>query len=96
LDAAKAKGFCPRNVATINENFETMLAQGYEPSIIWHCNESSVQAGQNGSGWVLAKTGMRSVHSTISKELEWFLVLVCVNVARYHIPSSHIFHGKSF
>ena len=68
LDVGRAKGLCPSNVATFYENLETMLAQGYEASHIWNCNEFSVQEGRNGGGRVLAKTGVWSVHSIISKE----------------------------
>jgi hypothetical protein len=57
---------------------------------------TSAQVGRNGGGRVLAKTGMRSVHSVIPKEQEWLSLLVCVNAAVYHIPSFYIFRGKSF
>jgi hypothetical protein len=73
-----------------------MLAKDYEPSHIWNCDESGAQAGRNGGGRVLAKRGVRSVHSIIPKEREWLSVLVCVNAAGFHIPSFYIFRGKSF
>jgi hypothetical protein len=73
-----------------------MLAKGYEASHIWNCDESGAQAGRNGGGRVLARTGAHSIHSIISKEREWLSVLVCVNAAGYHIPSFYIFRGKTF
>jgi hypothetical protein len=96
LNAGRAKGLCPSNVAIFCENLKTMLARGYEISHIWNCDESGAQAGRNGGGKVLAKTGVRSVHSIISKEREWLSVLVCVNAAGFHIPSFYIFRGKTF
>lgn len=68
LDVGRAKGLCPINVATFYENLQIMLERGYEPSHIWNCDESGAQAGRNGGGRVLAKTGIRSVHSVIPKE----------------------------
>jgi hypothetical protein len=96
LDAGRARGLCPSHVATFYDNLELLLTRGYEASHIWNCNESGAQAGRNGGGRVLAKTGVRSVHSVISKEREWLSVLVCINAADYHIPSFYIFRGKSF
>jgi hypothetical protein len=96
LDAGRARGLCPSHVATFYDNMELMLTRGYEASHIWNCDESGAQAGRNGGGRVLAKTGMRSVHSVIPKEREWLSVLVCINAAGYHIPSFYIFRGKSF
>jgi hypothetical protein len=57
---------------------------------------TGVQAGRNGGGRVLAKTGAWSVHSIIPKEREWLSVLICVNAAGYYIPNFYIFRGKSF
>jgi hypothetical protein len=96
LDARRAKGLCPENVATFYDNLESMLAKGYGPEFIWNCDESGAQAGRNGRGRVLVKTSVRNVHSFIPKEREWLSVLVCVNAAGYHIPSFYIFRGKSF
>jgi hypothetical protein len=96
LDASRAKGLCPEHVSSFYDNLTTMLQQGYEPSYIWNCDESGAQAGRNGGARVLAKKGVRSVHSIIPKEREWLSVLVCVNAAGYHIPSFYIFRGKSF
>jgi hypothetical protein len=96
LDAGRARGLCPSHVATFYDNMELMLTRGYEASHIWNCDESGAQAGRNGGGRVLAKTGTRSVHSIIPKEREWLSVLVCINAAGYHIPSFYIFRGKSF
>ena len=96
LDVGRAKGLCPANVATFHENLESMLERSYEASYIWNCNESGVQAGRNGGGWVLAKTRVRSVYSIIPKEREWLSILVCVNAAGYHLPKFYNFKGKSF
>jgi hypothetical protein len=52
--------------------------------------------GRNGGGRVLAKTGVRSVHSIIPREREWLSILCCINAAGYHIPSFYIFWGNSF
>jgi hypothetical protein len=52
--------------------------------------------GRNGSGRVLAKTGVWSMHSIIPKEREWLSVLVRINAAGYHIPSFYIFGDKTF
>jgi hypothetical protein len=96
LDSGRARGLCPENVSSFYENLEVMLARGYEAFHIWNCDESGAQAGRNGGGRVLAKTGARSVHSIIPKEREWLSVLVCVNAAGFHIPNFYIFRGKSF
>jgi hypothetical protein len=96
LDCGRARGLCPENVSSFYENLDVMLGKGYEASHIWNCDESGAQAGRNGGGRVLAKTGARSVHSVIPKEREWLSVLVCVNAAGFHIPSFYIFRGKSF
>jgi hypothetical protein len=58
LDFGRARGLCPSHVATFYDNLELMLGQGYEASYIWNCDESGAQAGQNGGGRVLAKTGV--------------------------------------
>ena len=94
LDDGRAKGLCPANVDTFYENLESMLGQGNEPSYIWNYDESGAQAGRNDGGQVLAKTGVRSVHSIIPKEREWLSVLVCVNAAGFHLPNFYIFKGK--
>jgi hypothetical protein len=96
LDCGRARGLCSENVSSFYENLEVMLAKRYEASHIWNCNELGAQVGRNGGGRVLAKTGARSIHSVILKEREWLSVLVCMNVAGYHIPNFYIFHGKSF
>jgi hypothetical protein len=41
--------------------------------------------GRNSGGRVLAKKGIRRVHSIIPKEWEWLSVLVCVNAAAFII-----------
>jgi hypothetical protein len=87
---------CPENVSKFYKNFENMLQRRYEPSCIWNCGESGAQAGRIGGSQVLAKKGMRSVHSIIPKEWEWLSVLVCVHATGYHIPNFYIFRGKSF
>jgi hypothetical protein len=96
LDVGRAKGLYSLNVAIFCENLETMHAQGYEASHVRDCDEFGAQARKNGGGRVLAKIRVRSVHSIIPKEWEWFSILVCVNATRYHIPSFYIFHGKIF
>jgi hypothetical protein len=83
-------------VSTFYDNLQTMMQRGYEASYIWNCDESGAQAGRNGGARVLAKTGVRNVHSIIPKEREWLSVLMCVNAAGFHIPSFYIFRGKSF
>jgi hypothetical protein len=70
LDSGRPKGLCPDHVSTFYENLEGLLAKGYEASHIWNCDESGAQAERNGGGRVLAKTGIQSVHSIISKERE--------------------------
>jgi hypothetical protein len=96
LDSGRVKGLCSSGVATFYENLELMFSRGYEPQYIWNCDELGAQAGWNGGGRVLARTGARSIHSIIPKEWEWLSVLVCVNVASFHIPSFYIFRGNSF
>ena len=96
MDAGRARGLCPSHVATFYDNLEIMLGRGYEPQNIWNSNELGVQAGRNGGGRVMAKTGARSVHSIIPKVWEWLSIFVCMNAAGFHSPSFYIFRGKSF
>jgi hypothetical protein len=96
LDAGRVRSLCPDNVSTFYENLETMLQCGYEAQCIWNYDKSREQAGRNGGGRVLAKRGLRSIHSFIPNEREWLFLLVCVNAAGYHIPSFNIFCGKTF
>jgi hypothetical protein len=96
LDSGRAKGLCPDHVSTFYENLEGLLAKDYEARHIWNCDESGAQAGRNGGGRVLAKTGIRSVHSIIPKEREWLSVLVCVNAAGFHIPNSTFSGVRAF
>jgi hypothetical protein len=39
LDVRRAKALCPEHVASFYENLEVMLAQCYEPTQIWNCDE---------------------------------------------------------
>jgi hypothetical protein len=96
LDLERAKGLCLDHVSIFYENLEAMLANDYEASHIWNCDEFGAQARRNGGRWVLAKTGVKSMHSIISKKQDWLSVLVCVNAAGYHIPSFYIFRDKNF
>jgi hypothetical protein len=96
LDAGRARGLCPSHVATFYKNLEVLLRTCFEPQYIWNCDESGAQAGRNGGGRVLARTGVPSVHSIIPNKREWLSVLVCVNPAGFYIPNFYIFRGKSF
>jgi hypothetical protein len=79
--------------------------------IIWRCSTpststhltefgivmmSGAQAGKNGGGIVIARTGACRVHSIVPDQREWLSVLVCINAAGFSIPSFYIFRGKRF
>jgi hypothetical protein len=97
LEIARAKGLCKDNVASFYDNLETLYSRHkYPPDRIWNCDEFGAQAGKNGGGVVIAKTGERRVHSIVRDQREWLYVLVCINTAGSAIPSFYIFRGKRF
>ena len=97
LETTRTKGLCKDNVASFYDNLETLYSRHKYPSNrIWNCDEFGTQAGKNGSGIVIAKTGAHHVHSIVPDQREWLSVLVCVNVARSAIPSFYIFRRKRF
>jgi hypothetical protein len=47
VDAARAKGLCPSNVATFYDNLEQLHSENaYPPERVWNCDESGAQAGK--------------------------------------------------
>jgi hypothetical protein len=97
LETARARGLCRDNVRSFYENLQTLYSMHkYTPDRIWNCDESGAQAGKNGGGVVIARTGARRVHSVVPDQREWLSVLVCINAAGKTIPSFYIFRGKRF
>jgi hypothetical protein len=97
LETTRTKGLCKDNVRSFYENLLSLYSlHKYAPDHIWNCDESGVQAGKNGGGLIIARTGARQVHSIVLDQREWLSVLVCANAARAAIPSFYIFRGKRF
>ena len=66
----------------------------YEPTHIWNCDETGVQAGRNCGMRVIAKLGSKSVPQILSKSREWIIVLCCINVEGQSIPGFYLFKEK--
>jgi hypothetical protein len=97
LEVARARGMCELNVRSFYNNLEALYATNkYSPDRIWNCDESGAQAGKNGGGVIIARTGARRVHSIVPDQREWLSVLVCINADGSSIPSFYIFKGKRF
>jgi hypothetical protein len=97
LDAKRGHSLCPDNVKTFYSNLRSLYDKyEYSPSRIWNCDESGVQAGQNGGAYVLARQGCRSVHQVITDKHEWMTVLTCINANGQSVPNFYIFRGKRF
>ena len=63
-DAKKARSLCPENIQTFYGNLKSLYEKyDYPPSQVWNCDESGVQAGQNGGAYVLATKGCCNVYS---------------------------------
>jgi hypothetical protein len=63
---------------------------------VWNADEIGCQAGKNGGGVVIAKTGAIRVQSLVPDQREWLSVLVYINGVGLAIPSFYIFRGKRF
>ena len=97
LEVARAKGLCELNVRSFYHNLEALCNMNeYTHDRIWNCDETGAQAGKNGGGVIIARTGARHVHSIVLDQREWLSVLVCINAAGSSIPSFYIFKGKRF
>jgi hypothetical protein len=97
LETARARGLCRDNVKSFYDNLVTLYnLHKYSPDRFWNCDESGAQAGKNGGGVVIARTGARRVHSVVPDQREWLSVLVCINAAGVAISSFYIFRGKRF
>jgi hypothetical protein len=82
---SRTKGLCAKNVASFYTNLKELYkAHKYVPSHVWNCNESGAQARHIGGRRILAKRGVRNVHTVIPNGREWLVVLLCVNVAHTH------------
>jgi hypothetical protein len=79
--------------ANLSMLYET---HSYGAHQVWNCDESGAQAGRNGGGLVLARTGSRCVHTVMPDQREWLSVLACMNAAGNVIPNFYIFKGKRF
>ena len=69
-------------------------ANHYEPTHIWNCDETGVQASRNCGMKVIAKLGSRSVPQILSKSREWITVLCCINAVGHSIPGFYLFKAK--
>lgn len=94
LEVARARGMSELNVSSFYNNLEALYAMHkYSPDRIWNCDESGAQAGRNGGGVIIARTGARRVHSIVPDQREWLSVLVCINAAGESILGFYIFKG---
>ena len=57
-------------------------------------DESGINASKFGLSKVLARKGIRNVHTQIPNEREWLSVLTSINAAGASIPHFFIFKGK--
>jgi hypothetical protein len=97
LEAGRARGLCPESVASFYLNLAKLYeTHSYSSHQVWNCDESGAQAGRNGGGLVLAKTGSRNVHTIMSDQREWLSVLAYMNAAGRKILNFYIFKGKRF
>jgi hypothetical protein len=100
LEIARAKGLCRDNVRSFYGNLQTLYSlHKYTPDRIWNCDESGAQAGKNGGGVVIVRTGARRAHSVVPNQRKWLSVLICINAAGKTILSyifSGIFFGKNY
>jgi hypothetical protein len=97
LEIARTRGLCEDNVKSFYDNLQILYStHNYSPDRIWNCDESGAQAGKNGGGIVIVRTGARRVHSIVPDQREWLSVLVCINAAGFSIPFFYIFRGKRF
>jgi hypothetical protein len=68
LETARARGLCRDNVRSFY-NLQTLYSlHKYTPDRIWNCNEYGTQAGKNGGGVVIVRTGARWVHSVVPNQ----------------------------
>jgi hypothetical protein len=92
LDTGRARGLCKESVLSLYSNLEYLYSRHhYEAHQIWNADESGAQAGRNGGGMVIARTGARNIHSIIPDQREWLSVVACVNAAGQTIPNFYIF-----
>ena len=97
LEHCRAKGLCPENEVSLYDNLLDMYTRHkYPDTHIRNCDESGAQAGRNGGGRVLAKRGIRFVHTVTQDEREWLSILSCINASGSSIPNFYIFKGRSF
>ena len=72
LESARARGLCAENVRSLYENLQHLYSlHQYSPDRIWNCDKSGAQAGRNGSAIVIARRGVRRVHSIVPNQREW-------------------------
>jgi hypothetical protein len=51
LEFARARGLCPKNIASFYRNLEHLyMTHNYPLDNIWNCNENGAQVGRNGGG----------------------------------------------
>jgi len=95
LDQKRAKHLCPKNVNSFYENLKELYDMyNYQTNHVWNCDETGVQAGKDGGGFVIAKRGCKNVHIVTPDQREWLSILVCINAAEQAIPNFYIFKGK--
>lgn len=64
LEQGRVKGLCPENVAPLYDNLHDMYSRhNYSNTHVWNCDESGPQIGWNGSGHMLSKKGIWSMHT---------------------------------
>jgi hypothetical protein len=97
LDTGRTRNLCKDSVLSFYSNLEFLYSEHvYDANQIWNVDESGAQAGRNGGGMVIARTGSRNVHSIIPDKREWLSVVACVNAAGHTIPNFYILKEVQF
>ena len=66
LLSARAKSLCPENVQSFYNNLQELYtSHTYPPNWVWNCDETGVQAGQNGGAFVIGRRGAHHMHLII-------------------------------
>jgi len=95
LELKRAQNLCAKSVGSFYDNLQKFYnSHNYEANHIWNCDESGVQAGKVGGGYVIAKKGSKEVHKVILDLREWLSVLSCINATGEYLPNFYIFKGR--
>jgi len=95
LDKKRAQNLCPDSVESFYDNLQKLYNfHKYEANHVWNCDESGVQVGKVGGGYVIAQKDSKQVHQVTLDLREWLSVLSCINARGEYLPNFYIFKGK--